>query len=68
MSLLVSAPAIVYKYIEGITEAKGNVLTSLCKYWFQTLALPRLEPTNNMCDELAITYNDISAENAKVMD
>jgi len=48
-------PAIVYKYIEGITEAKGNVLTSLCKYWFQTLALPRLEPTNNMCDELAIT-------------
>ena len=51
-------------------EARVNMLTALCDYQFQTRAVPRLEPTTGTCDELAITglTNDISIENAKVID
>ena len=45
-------------------EARGNVWISLSKYWFQTRAVPRLEPTHDKCDELAITFY-VSVESAK---
>ena len=52
-------------------EARGSMPTALCEYQFQTRAVPRLEPTQpstGTCDELAITGNDVSVENAKDID
>ena len=51
-------------------EARGNIPTALCEYQFQMQAVPRLEPSTGMCNELAITRlaNDISVENAKEID